>query len=453
MAKKQAVTAADLLAKINAKYGAGTITSASTAKGLNITRLPFDIFAVDSITGGGLPRGRITGFNGMKSSAKTYMAIKAVVAGQKYCRIHDVRMMKTDKKLYKCFSCGYLGEVEGDLCPECIQRFTKAELKVRDNNDIRLYDDGDYERVCPKCREYMPYRTLWIDSEGAWENAWAVRNGVNCSLVTLCRTEYAEQAIDIIDNLLRTREFDLCVIDSLAHLVPQTETTDSAEKWQQGLQARLLNKLMRKLAAVCNSPGLNVSDRPTVIMINQVRLKIGVMFGDPSVKPGGLGQEFVTSMDLKFWASKYEKSGEKEDDAGAVQSVLVNAKCEKNKTAPPQQQGNFRLWLMDTPEHRVGDNEEFNVVCGIAKEQGYFGNAKEGWSLYGNSYKTLKEITDKLWLDEELFITLRDDLLRLRLGTVASDTKALSVKPPELGELDLTEAEPDATDNEQEDNG
>jgi len=426
LAKKKEDCAA-VLAKINKKYGSGTIGIASESKGLCIDRLPVDIFAADYVMGGGLPIGRITGFCGHKSSGKTLMALKSVAAGQRFCREHRVRMVATDKKKYKCMSCGYLGDTEGELCPSCTQVFTKAQLKVRDNSDRMLVWANDYELVCPKCKVYNPFKSLWVDSEGSWENSWAVRQGINCSLVQYCRTEFAEQAIDITDNLLRTGEFDLCVVDSLAHLIPMKEIEASSEDWQQGLQARLLNKFMRKLLALINAPGLNVDQRPTIILINQIRLKIGVMFGSNETKPGGLGQDFATSMDLKFWASKYEKTGEKEDDAGATLSVLVNLKSEKNKTSTSQQHGSFRLWLVNEDGHVPGDTEEFGVVCGLAKDNGLFGSSKDGWCLQGTPYKTLKEVISVMRNDQSVFHSIRDTLLQLRLGTVASDSKSMNV--------------------------
>lgn len=406
----------DLLAKINKKYGAGTVARASTAKAMRIPRLETGIFAVDFATGGGIPLGRITGIYGKKSSGKTSLAIKIVASSQRYCREHWVKCVETDQFLFRCLECGYRGEDEGSICPEC------ATIKIESHLVFR----GDRVVVCPECKKYNPFITVWLDMEGAWENKWATSLGVDCRYVYVIRGEYAEQAIDVADSILRSGGCDILVIDTIAHMTPKIEIEETAEKWQMGVQARLVNKMLRKLVSAVNEPGVQKTRRPTVISLNQVRMKLGVMFGDPETRPGGMGQEFATSLDFKLWASKYTQ-----DDVGNTLNVVVNFCTKKNKTAPPQQEGNFRMWLRSVEGHDIGSTEEFQVVAGLAIKYGLFGESPK-YSFGDETFTSKKEIARFLFSDTGVFNQVRNRLLAMALGKVASDEDAMKISEEDL---------------------
>ena len=258
-----------VLQKINKAYGVGTIARSSRARALSVPRIETGIFGIDYATGGGFASGRINGVFGLKSSGKTVVALKSIASAQRYCRKHLIKMKRTNKKLYRCLECGYKGEKAGSVCPDCKEA----------GFDSRLLDFGDRVLKCPECKNYDPMIAVFFDAEGTWENFWAAKMGVNCHHVFVIRTEYAEQAIDISDTILRNGQCDLLVIDTLAHLIPSVEIQESAEKWQVGVQARLVNKMLRKLVSAQNAPNLDDDTRPTVLLLNQVRMKVGVMWG------------------------------------------------------------------------------------------------------------------------------------------------------------------------------
>lgn len=152
---------------------------------------------------------------------------------------------------------------------------------------------------------YEEFVVAWQDNEGAFDRAWFEKLGGNLRRLFYMRCTNAEEAIDIYHALALTGEVDLAVIDSIAQLVPAKELTASMEEWQQGLQARLVNKAARKILSAQNVA--QNRGRPfTQIWINQTRDKIGVMYGDPSVKPGGKGQDFAIHGEVKFNKSKVE---------------------------------------------------------------------------------------------------------------------------------------------------
>jgi len=425
----------ELMAAINGKYGKGKIARASSSRALSVPRLETGVFSVDYATGGGLPIGRITGIYGKKSSGKTLLALKSVASAQRYCRKHLIKMVHTKKKLYRCLECGYRGEKEGSLCPDCVEA----------GYEVKLIDMGDREMKCPECKEYNPFETVWIDAEGAWENSWAQKAGVNCHHVYMIRTEFAEQAIDISDLVIRNGKCDLMVIDTIAHLIPMIEVEESAEKNQMGVHARLMNKMFRKLVSAQNSPNLTMDTRPTIIVLNQVRMKLGVMFGDPETKPGGMGQDFATSVDLKTWAGKYEK-----DEAGNTLNLITNFRAVKNKVAPPQQEGNFRVWLRDYDGHKVCDVEDVHVVLGQALKHKWFGdydNEKESFGVYEGkefvagtgkykevSFTNVDEIFKYFSDNPDEYETLRTALFADMLGKIMSDEDAMKVS----GDFDAT---------------
>lgn len=424
----------DIMAKVNDTYGAGTIARSSTSRALSIPRLETGIFSVDHATGGGIPLGRITGIFGLKSAGKSVLALKTVASAQKYCRKHLVKMAETKKKLYRCIECGYLGEKENVLCPDCKEAGFES----------KLFDMGDKQIKCRVCKKYNPMLCVWMDAEGAWENYWSAKMGVNCHHVYIIRTEFAEQAIDISDTIVRNGKCDLLVIDTLAHLIPSTEIMESSEKWQMGLQARLINKMLRKLVSAQNAPGLDDDTRPTILLLNQVRMKIGVVFGNPEVRPGGMGQEFATSLDIRMWPGKYEK-----DKEGNTLNMVTNFRCTKNKTAPAQQGGNFRLWLRDYAGHPVGDIEDRGVVLGQAFKHGWLGNSEEGWKYSAMEFKTKKEVTQYLLQNHDAYERLRTALFADMLGTIASDTEALKIEENDEVEIDEVSKEGEVVSEEE----
>lgn len=409
-----------VIKKINEAYGNGTIARSSRARALSVPRLETGIFALDYATGGGFALGRINGIFGLKSSGKTVVALKAIASSQRYCREHLIKMKQTGKKLYRCQECGYLGEEKGIQCPDCEEAGFSS----------LLLDFGDRALECPECKRYNPMISIYCDAEGTWENYWAAKMGVNCHYVYVIRTDYAEQAIDISDTVLREGQCDLLVIDTLAHLIPSIEIEESSSKWQVGVQARLINKMLRKIVSAQNAPGLDDDTRPTAILLNQVRMKVGVLWGNPETRPGGMGQEFATSIDIRMWPGKYEK-----DADGNTLNVVTNFRCVKNKVAPAQMDGNFRLWLRDYKNHKAGHTEDKAVVLGQALKHGWLGNSKEGWAHGGKEFKRKKDVLQFLLRDRDLYEELRTALFSDMLGTIASDKEALKIEEEDEADI------------------
>ncbi len=166
-------------------------------------------------------------------------------------------------------------------------------------------------------------RCAFIDAENAIDPVYAKNLGVDIDELILSQPDSGEQALDIAELLIKSGAIDLVVVDSVAALVPQAELDGEMGDASVGLQARLMSKAMRKLAGVMNH------SNTTAIFINQLREKVGIMFGNPETTPGGRALKFYSSVRLDVRRSETLKNGA--DAYGNVTKIKVV----KNKVAPP----------------------------------------------------------------------------------------------------------------------
>lgn len=166
-------------------------------------------------------------------------------------------------------------------------------------------------------------RAAFIDAENAIDPLYARNLGVNIDELILSQPDSGEQALDIVDVLVRSGAVDLIVVDSVAALVPQAELDGEMGDAQVGLQARMMSKAMRKLSGAMNR------SECTAIFINQLREKVGIMFGNPETTPGGRALKFYSSVRLDIRRSEQIKIGTD------VVGNKTNIRVVKNKVAPP----------------------------------------------------------------------------------------------------------------------
>lgn len=180
--------------------------------------------------------------------------------------------------------------------------------------------------------QQMGLTCAYIDAEHALDPVYMQAVGIDLDSLLLAQPDYGEQGFDIADRLLRTGEIGVIVIDSVAALVPKAELDGEMEQAHMGLQARMMAKAMRKLT------GLAAQHGTLLIFINQLRNKIGIMFGNPETTPGG--------MSLKFYASvriDVRKKEDIKDKTGEATGVKVKAKIIKNKMAAPMKVVEFDI--------------------------------------------------------------------------------------------------------------
>ena len=163
----------------------------------------------------------------------------------------------------------------------------------------------------------------FIDAEHSMDPIYAKKIGVDTENLLISQPDYGEQALEICETLVRSNALDIIVIDSVAALVPRAEIEGEMGDSHIGLQARLMSQALRKLTAVV------AKSKAVLIFINQLREKVGIMFGNPEVTPGGRALKFYSSVRLDVRAQEKIKEGEK------IIGTRVKVKVVKNKVAPP----------------------------------------------------------------------------------------------------------------------
>jgi len=171
----------------------------------------------------------------------------------------------------------------------------------------------------------------FIDAEHAVDPAWAQILGVNLDDLLISQPDTGEQALEITETLVRSGAVDLIVVDSVAALVPRAEIEGDMGDAQMGLQARLMSQALRKLTGVVSK------SKTTIIFTNQLRMKIGIMFGNPETTPGGMALKFYSSIRMDVRKIQTLKKGDE------IIGARVRVKVVKNKIAPPFKKAEFSI--------------------------------------------------------------------------------------------------------------
>ena len=203
----------------------------------------------------------------------------------------------------------------------------------------------------------------FIDAEHALDTTWAKRLGVDVSSLLVSQPDTGEQALDIVEMLVRSNSIDVIIVDSVAALTPKAEIEGEMGDTHVGRQARLMSLAMRKLTSIISK------SKTSLVFINQIRMKIGVMLGNPETTPGGRALKFYTSVRIDLRRITTIK-----DATGAVGS-RVRARVVKNKIAPPFRDAEFDI-MFDSGISYEGDLIDLAADCDVVDKSG-------AWLNYG----------------------------------------------------------------------
>ena len=236
----------------------------------------------------------------------------------------------------------------------------------------------------------------FVDAEHALDPVYAKNIGVNIDELYVSQPDCGEQALEITETMVRSGAIDIIVVDSVAALVPKAEIDGDMGDSHVGLQARLMSQALRKLTGIVSKTGC------TVIFINQLREKVGIMFGNPETTTGGRALKFYSSvrMDVRRTESLKDKSGE-------FIGNHVKVKIVKNKVAPPFKTAEFDI-LFGSGADRYGDICDVAVSNGIIEKKGAWFAMPNGEQLQGRH-----TVIESLKTNEELFNNIKQQVLDL----------------------------------------
>jgi len=241
----------------------------------------------------------------------------------------------------------------------------------------------------------------FIDAEHAFDQFYARKLGVDIENLIISQPDNGEQALEIADNLIRSGAVDIVVIDSVAALTPKAEIEGEMGDSQMGLQARLMSKALRKLTGSINKAGT------CCIFINQLREKIGVMFGNPETTTGGNALKFYASVRLDIRRSTQIKDG---DEAIGNR---VKVKVVKNKVAPPFRKAEFDI-MYGEGISKAGEIIDLGVELNIVKKSG-------SWFSYGDTKLGQgRDAVKQLVLDNPELMEELEDKIKEALSTTGT---------------------------------
>jgi recombination protein RecA len=367
--------ASKLVADMRKSHGESIIVAARDYSIQRVPRIKTGIFMLDYALGGGFPAGRTNIIWGNKSTGKSDICVRALANAQRLC----------------------------SNCYKTLPAFSSLLVPDPDGVLDTCSCDDQREHVC-----------AYLDVEGTIDQEWARNHGVDTDTMLLSVPEYAEQTLDIAEGLLLSGEVDFLVIDSIAFMTPAKEIEESTAKALQAEQARVLGRGIRKFGAALNKLGNQTGRRPTLLFTNQVRMKVGLLFGNPETQPGGNAPGFSATTETKTYGGKYEM----DDATGRPIHVDLQFRVEKNKSAGAHIEGEWRLMLSDGELKKKGEVYEEPLLVEKGLALGLIEKVNNNnWTCLGETHRSKSAIVKLLATDRAVKQVYTKALMNVLLGS------------------------------------
>lgn len=252
-------------------------------------------------------------------------------------------------------------------------------------------------------RKYPSKGVAVIDIEGTFDKGWASKaHGVDTDAMIYGRPTSGEQALDIVDALIRAEETSLIVVDSLAALIPTVEVEKSFEDGVVGAQARLIGRFVRKAQQAFLDEAKR-GHHPAIILVNQWRYKVGVTHGDPRTLPGGMAQHYVAA--LKIDIKNKEKAGKDDRDMDTVDYNEHSFTIAKNKIGNGIRSGEFKMIRNPSHAYGAGFIDDSKTVVAWGKKMGMVGGSAGRYTFDGleGTFRTYDDIAEGFYSDLDAF--------------------------------------------------
>jgi recombination protein RecA len=249
-------------------------------------------------------------------------------------------------------------------------------------------------------------KAIWVNIEQSFDPIWADRMGVNTQELIVVQAGYGEEAIDLVDALVRAEDVALLVVDSMAGLIASKEIAQSVEQYDIGTSALLIKRMVNKLMiAFCEEQKRDHD--PCIILINQTRFKPGVLFGDPETMPGGEAQKFLCSLRVRLSAKNIIEQATNTLVFKETHVVVKKAKVPVRTTS-----FDFKMCVNPVDDLSVGETDSFNMVKGHLQALGILLKTPKGYMVQtktetGMPYPTLSAMQDKYTKDESFKMFLQ----------------------------------------------
>jgi recombination protein RecA len=270
-----------------------------------------------------------------------------------------------------------------------------------------------YKAVANAQRRPAPCnKVVWIDLEGTFDPTWAALFGVDVDELILIKPAYGEEAVDAMDAVVRAEDVALVVLDSLAVVTSTKELEQSVEKFDVGTASILIKRMCNKIV-IGQTIEARRGHHPAVILVNQTRFKIGVMFGDPETMPGGNTMKFLSSLTVRLYGVK-EVDKKINPDMPAYNATTMVVK--KSKIAVNAVKAEYKMVLVPHDGMVVGDSNSWNNVKGQLQHYGVLTKTNKGWELFGHSSPTLAVFQDTYMGEPEFAVKCQQAIIASKKG-------------------------------------